>query len=287
MIYTCGFYDDYGYKTLILNRTGLLSNKPVVVAAMGTFSSGALSHKSAKKKLFINVCKVLGLFKKIKWSVTSDLELVDVKKNVNKNAECIIAEDLPRTRVPGLGAKKVCGNVLKIAFLSRISPQKNLLGAIKSLKNLGVEVEFTIYGPEEDKDYWRKCSQELEHLPPNIHWSYEGDVPSEMVQEKLGNHDVLLFPTLGENYGHVIFEALSVGCIPVISDQTPWRTVADRQAGYVLPLTDDMATFTNALNELYKMDAECRHQMALRAVQIAEDKVAQSREETGYRIIFG
>ena len=32
MIYCCGFYDDYGYKTLILNRLGRLFGKPVVVA---------------------------------------------------------------------------------------------------------------------------------------------------------------------------------------------------------------------------------------------------------------
>lgn len=101
LIYTCGFFDDYGYKTLILNRFNQLHRKPVVVASMGTFSMGALSQKSAKKKLFIGCCKALGLFKKIKWSVTSELELKDVKKSIGDDAVCMIAEDLPRMVVPG------------------------------------------------------------------------------------------------------------------------------------------------------------------------------------------
>lgn len=101
LIYTCGFFDDYGYKILLLNRLNMLTGKPVVVASMGTFSEGALSQKLLKKRLFIGCCKALGLFRNIKWSVTSELELRDVKKNIGIDAECIIAEDMPRTNVPG------------------------------------------------------------------------------------------------------------------------------------------------------------------------------------------
>ncbi len=105
LVYTCGFFDDYGYKTLILNRLGFLHGKPVVVASMGTFSKGAMSHKSFKKRAFIGLCKALGLFKHVKWSVTSSLEREDVKYNIGEYAECIIAEDMPRTKVPGRRGK--------------------------------------------------------------------------------------------------------------------------------------------------------------------------------------
>lgn len=101
LIYTCGFFDDYGYKTLLLNRLNQLHGKPVVVASMGTFSKGALSQKPVKKKLFIRCCKTLGLFKKIKWSVTSEMERKDVKESIGDDAVCMIAEDLPRMNVPG------------------------------------------------------------------------------------------------------------------------------------------------------------------------------------------
>lgn len=287
LIYCCGFYDAYGYKTLLLNRIGQLKGKPVVVASMGTFSQGALSHKLLKKKLFINGCKAFGLFRNMKWSVTSELEQADVKKNIGNAADCIIAEDLPRTNVPGISEREENENILKIAFLSRISPQKNLLGTIKCLEQVRSVVEFTIYGPAEDEAYWKVCKAKLEKLPDNIRWRYEGDVPSEAVQEKLQRHEVFLFPTKGENYGHVIFEALSVGCIPVISDQTPWSVIAEKNAGCVLPLSDEMTGFAQVIDRLSEMGIEPRRQIAQRAVQIAWEKVDQSKKETGYRIIFG
>lgn len=117
LIYTCGFFNDYGYKALLLNRFHMLYGKPVVVASMGTFSEGALSQKFLKKKLFIKVCKMFGLFRYIKWSVTSEIELEDVKKNIGENAECIIAEDLPRTTVPG---RRHSGYVVKNDRLGNI-----------------------------------------------------------------------------------------------------------------------------------------------------------------------
>lgn len=176
---------------------------------------------------------------------------------------------------------------LDIVFLSRISPKKNLIGAIKCFGKIKWDVHFTICGPIEDIEYWNRCLEELEHLPANVRWSYEGDVPSEAVQEKLQQYEIFLFPTKGENYGHVIFEALSVGCIPIISDQTPWHVIAERNAGYVLPLTKDMEGFASALDHLYRMQLAERIEMSERAVEIAKEKVRLSHKETGYKIIFG
>ena len=287
LIYSCGFYEEYAYKTLILKKLGKLHGKPVVIASMGALSKGALSNKALKKKVYIAVCEIFGLFKKIKWSVTSELEAADVRNIIGNKAECIIAEDMPRTNIPGITAEKKYEGIPKIAFISRISPTKNLLGAIKSLAEIKKEIFFTIYGPKEDKDYWAVCEKELKKLPDNIHWNYSGDLPSQSVQEALQFNDVFLFPTFGENYGHVIFEALSVGCIPVISDQTPWGIIATEKAGYVLNLTEDMKAFTDKVNELCEMSARQRRTMAENAVRLAEEKVEKSKKETGYRNIFG
>lgn len=283
LIYLSSFYDDYGYKTLILKKKGKITI-PVALASMGVFSKGALAQKALKKKLFITACKMTGLFKGITWSVTSELEANDVKKAIGNKINYVVAEDPPRSSVSGrLSAHHTPARVV---FLSRISPKKNLIGAIKAFYHTKSEMIFTIYGPIEDKEYWNKCKEALEKLPKNIKYVYKGDVLSENVQNTLAEHDIFLFPTLGENYGHVIFEALSVGCIPVISDQTPWESIMHDDAGFILPLTSDMSNYSNVMDRLAEMSIEERYTISERAVNIAKEKVEASIGQTGYRKIL-
>ena len=284
VVYVCGFYNDYGYKTLILNRIGKIK-VPVYVASMGTFSQGALSHKTFKKKSFIFICKLFGLFKKITWSVTSDLEAKDMQAIIGKTAKFIIAEDLPRKSIPGPGERNLVEK--SIVFLSRICPQKNLLGAIKAVEGLKDDVSFDIYGPKEDLEYWNKCEKELMGLPKNIVWRYCGNVPTERVQSILQKYNIFLFPTLGENYGHVIFEALSVGCIPIISDQTPWGIVGAKKAGMILPLSENMNNFSDALSQILNLSKKEKERISYEAMQIAKEKVLASKKSSGYIKIFG
>ncbi len=281
VVYLCSFYDEYGYKTLLLNKRKLLSCK-VALASMGVFSHSALAQKALKKKVFITLCKMLGLFKNVVWSVTSELEADDVKRVVGKNIDYVVAEDLPRTTVPGLSQKEE--GPMKIAFLSRICEHKNpmvVIDAVAQMKNKNVEL--TLFGPVQEQEYWDNCLKKLETL--DISWKYEGDVPSDNVQKVLSKQDVLVLPTKSENYGHVVFEAMSVGCVPIISDRTPWAVVAEKNAGYVLPL--DTKLFAQALDDFCELSDEKKLEMSQCGVELAKEKVRQSREQTGYRTIFG
>lgn len=281
LIYLCSFYDDYGYKLLLLNKKNKIQC-PVVVASMGVFAEAALKQKSAKKRIFISLCKFLGLFKNITWSVTSELEAKDVKKAMGNNIDYIVAEDLPRLSIPGKTKKEYSG-ILKVVFLSRICAHKNLDFAIRALNKMKEPVEFTIYGPIQEMEYWEKCEELLKNV--RFSWTYGGDVPSEQVQKTLADYDVLIFPSKSENYGHVIFEALSVGCIPVISDKTPWNELNNKKAGYELPL--DESIFTNTLDDFANLSVQEKEKLENNAIQYANEKLTTSLKETGYRKIFG
>ena len=147
LIYVCGPYNAYAYKTLILKRIGLLKQQ-IIVASMGSFSKGAFKIKAYKKKLFVSLCRGLGLYKNISWSVTSKLEEEDVRNIVGKDAICCIAEDLPRKVLEISIPRK--SMLLKVIFISRISEMKNLLFAINILRNIKSKIIFDIYGPLED-----------------------------------------------------------------------------------------------------------------------------------------
>lgn len=285
LVYLCGFYSSYGYKTLILNRFGCLFGKPVVIAPMGSFSEGALAQKSKKKKIFITICKLFGLFKNIRWSVTSELEVGDVKREINEKAMCVIAEDPPRASIKVEHKNLVDGEKIKIVFISRVSPKKNLLYAIQVLKNVRCDIKFDIYGPLEDKAYWNNCKSLLLELPDNIKWNYCGEVDTNHVPEIFTKYDLFLFPTLGENYGHVIFEALAAGCVPIISDQTPWDDIQKKKAGYIIPLYDQ-DRYCKIIEEYQSKSITERKKISENAVEVAKQKVEQSKVHSGYRDIF-
>ncbi len=283
IIYVCGPYDDYAHKTMILKRIGIIK-QPLVIASMGSFSQGAYGLKNGKKELFVFICKLLGLFKHLSWSVTSKFEADDVRRIIGENANCIVAEDLPRA-VPDSELPHKDG-VLKVIFLSRICKMKNLLGAIEILGNVNANVQFDVYGTMEDEAYWQECKKALQGLPENISWNYQGTADPERVIEVFAGYDVFLFPTLGENYGHVIFEALAGGAIPIISDQTPWKDLDQYNCGKVLAL-EDKEQFSTAIEYLDAMPAEQLHQMKKAARKYAKQKYNNSVVNTGYRKIFG
>jgi hypothetical protein len=284
IVYCCGPYNDYAIKAMVLKRLGFFKI-PLVIASMGSFSKGALSIKSKKKKIFLNIMKKLGFFKKIIWSVTSNIEEKELKKILGKNEKCIIAEDLPRVeRVNHRYRKEI--NTLKVIFISRISKMKNLEAAIEIISRINdYSIIFDIYGNIEDKEYWRLCKKELEKLPMNIKWKYQGECDSNNVIETLANYDVFLFPTLGENFGHVISEALLAGCVPVISDQTPWLDLDNYKCGNVINLKN-INSFVDILVKYIKMDEIDFNIYVRNAQKYIKEKNYNSIKNTGYKEIF-
>ena len=137
--------------------------------------------------------------------------------------------------------------LLRLVFLSRISPKKNLDYALQVLSKIKCEVEFYIYGPLEDARYWQSCQALIRELPATMKVAYRGSVKHKNVAEKIACYDLFFFPTHGENYGHVIAESLSVGTPVLLSDQTPWRDLSDDGLGWDLTLKN-IAGFVEIIN---------------------------------------
>lgn len=259
LLYLNGTYNTTTIATLLLRRLGLIGGKPVLLAPRGHLETGALSLKPRKKRIFLTAAKVVGLFSNLSWHAASANERDDVLREFGQG-------ELPRihvvqnlvatspTDVIATPAPKRAG-ALRIVFLSRISRKKNLDFALRVLALLQGKVHFDIYGPAEDAAYWDECQSLVTTLPPNISVNYRGMVAPADVVATLAQYHLLLFPTLGENFGHIIAESLLAGCPVLISDRTPWQDVESQQAGWVLPLTAP-ENFTQRIQQLIDMDAE-------------------------------
>ena len=284
LIYLCGCFNDYARVTLLLKKQGKIKAK-VVIASMGLFSPGAFRIKYPKKKAYMEILKALGMFRQAEWSVTDAAEEADVKRIVGPRAVCHFAHDIPQTmdRLPEPVPKTEEG--LRVVFLSRISRKKNLDYAIDVLRGVRGKVLFDFYGPREDASYFAECMEKAGELPANVTCTYKGGVTFDQVISTLSKYQVFLFPTRGENYGHVIYEALAGGCFPVISDQAPWQQLEDRGIGRVIPL-DRPGEYTEVLQKLTEMSDEKIRAIQQRAAAYAKE-YADHLDYSGYREIFG
>jgi glycosyltransferase involved in cell wall biosynthesis len=213
---------------LFIRLIGLSEKKPIILAPRGEFSVEALALKASKKKLYLGIFKWLKIHQKLIFQASSAYESEDIFRVVGLS-NIIVAEDLVfmgnhliREPVSRINKFRTPGP-LRIVFLSRISPMKNLDYLLLSLGKVNAAVEFSIYGPIEDVKYWSLCQKIIQNLPANINLSYKSEVKYEQVPQILGKYDLFVFPTRGENFGHVIFESLSVGTSVIISDKTLWQ----------------------------------------------------------------
>lgn len=254
VIYLQGLFQNCIIPCLFLAKK---HNIPVLLAPRGELCAGAFKKKY-KKVPYIIFLKIFGLLNKVHFQSTSEEETEAIMQHLG------ITEDRIHflTNVPSVPKKEYPmpekqPGVAKFVFISRIVRKKNLKAAISYFKNIDGDVTFDIYGPIEDKDYWRECQDEIKLLPSNIKVNYCGLVSHDQIHETFSRYHAFLFPTFSENFGHVIAEALSVGCPVIISDQTPWNDVEKYNAGWALAI-DKEQLFVNAIRALmgYKNNDE-------------------------------
>jgi glycosyltransferase involved in cell wall biosynthesis len=82
---------------------------------------------------------------------------------------------------------------LRIIFLSRISPMKNVHYALDVLSKVRLPISFHIHGPVEDEAYWRQCEAHIAQSPGHIDITYRGSVMFDQVAETMPNHDPFFF----------------------------------------------------------------------------------------------
>ena len=235
-------YDNYYFNSLfskyftlkpllLLNK---LSSKKVIIAPRGMLGKGALSIKPIKKKIFIQIAKLLGYYKNVIWHATNPEEKNDIIINFGKDCAVKIASNISHCIIIKKEITKV-KNELKLIFFSRISPKKNLLYTLEILKDIP-NVSLTIYGSIEDDDYWKRCSDFIQ--ANNLNVKYKGELIPAKVISTLSNYHFFILPTLHENYGHVIVEALTAGCGLIISKNTPWQQLKLKGIGWDIKLDD-------------------------------------------------
>ena len=255
LIYINSFFDIMTQSFMLLRMIGKVKSN-VVISPRGELAKGSLSIKSTKKRVYLFLYKLFNLSNNIVFHTTSKKDRENVKTMFPANeVVCIQNPKEVNNREYTLPFKEEAH--LKMVFISRIVPVKNLLFAIELLtqKRFAGEIIFDIYGSDEDKSYFAKCQQAIKKLPDNVKVTYHGFLEPEKISETLSQYHLFFLPTKGENFGHAIVEAMEVGIIPLISDATPWQNLEKFDAGFSLSL-DNTKDFMRAIEKVLQLDNE-------------------------------
>ena len=271
IVYLNSFFSPrFSFIPLLIAK---LLRQSVILGPRGEFSEGALSLKTQKKQLFIKLHKFFRLHRGMVFQASSDYEAEDIRRVLGPKVDIQIAEDIGAQEfAEALPPRTSKG--LKVIFVSRISPMKNLLTALEMLQAVQQPVLYHIYGPIEDVEYWAKCEAIIDILPSHIQVEYKGELTPDEVVPTLSAYDLFFMPTKGENYGHVIAEALCAGLPILIADTTPWRNLQEQGIGWDLPLSDPSA-FSTAIDQLALMPASDHLHMRETVLAWAKNKFSQ------------
>ena len=254
MIYLNSLFDRaFSMKPLLALGCG--RSTPILLTPRGELSTGALGLKAWRKRMFLNIANAIGLYKNVYWHACSKPEAAHIHAHFSPELSRVsLASNLPEAEQISIRrhTTKQLGK-LRIVLVARIAPMKNTHAAIRMACQLPGEVVLDLWGPLEDRDYWEICQREIALSPPGLKVNYRGEVEHEKLHALLHEYDVMLLPTLGENFGHSIIEALDAGLPVVISDRTPWRNLEQAAVGIDLPLEDE-AAFVRALARYQAMN---------------------------------
>ncbi len=285
LVYLNSFWSfPFSINVVRLKNKGLI-NPPILLAPRGMLGKGALGLKSFKKNIFISLARVLGSYEKIIFHATQKQEESDIRSKF-KSTKILVAPNVNSSPItPNKSTKTV--NHLKLFYLSRVAKVKNLHYAIEILTSVPshYKVEYDIFGNSEETEYWNLCEELIAKLPPHISVNYKQELQFDKVQEVICNYHCLLLPTLNENYGHSIVEALLCGCPAIISDQTPWNDIHEVDAGYAIDLNDKQL-FVDAIVHYAALNQEDFIVKSKKAINYISNKIDLDYIANQYKSLF-
>lgn len=229
---------------------------PLLVSPRGEVCHNTFHMKYVKKKIVSVIARLIGVYDNAFFHATSEEEREGLIKYYGVDSKKVFL-------VPNISSNlelkkhviKKNKNELNVVFISRIQEKKNLLDAVVSVSKLKGRVKFDIYGPMESPDYWERCKSNINNNSEQVIIQYKGALKPEDVGSTFAKYHCFLFPTISENYGHVIAESISNMCPVLLSrGTTPWDDL-DGKAGFTYSL-DRKQEIVECLNKVLKMNEE-------------------------------
>ena len=250
-------YADWAIRKMRRNGWGKFPK--VVNAPRGTLAKWSLEHSKWRKKAFGLYAQKAALAHTDMFHATSEKEYEEIRAAGYKQPVAIvpIGMDLPRVKHMRQGETK------KVAFFGRLHKVKavdNLVLAWATLMKRDSSImagwELLIAGPDCGV---KELLVSMVHELALRNVRFVGEINGAAKYEFLSQADIYVLPSLTENFGITLAEALACGTPCIASKGTPWAGLEREKAGRWIPI--GVEPLAAALKDMMAMSDDERSTM--------------------------
>ena len=207
------------YPTNIAARIAVKNKIPYVISPRGMLEKKLVKSKSSTvKNIWLKMFEKKTLEQANLIHLTSDREHEELVKFDYSFPKTIVIPNGVDAKLIADGKNLEGSSTFQILFIGRINWKKRIDKLIESIKYLSFELKLIIAGNDED-EYKDQLSKLIKDIGiderANISIEFVGEKHDEEKHNLFLESDVMVLPSLSENFGNTVIEAMAAGC-PVI-----------------------------------------------------------------------
>lgn len=241
---------------------------PYVVSPRGMLDPWALSVKKWKKRIARWLYQDRDLQDAAAFHATAELEAEHVRE-LGFRQPIIIAPNAVelQEKMPDWHRN---GKIKTAIFLSRLHPGKGLLTLAESWAKVRPQGwKMVVVGPD-DYGHKQEVVAKLEELGIKDEWEFVGMVGDEEKWEYYRQADLLIHPSVSENFGITIAEGLAAGLPVICTKGAPWKDIEEHKCGWWIDI--GVETLVQALKEAMFLSDKDRQAMGERGQKLITEK---------------
>ncbi|HBB86431.1 MAG TPA: hypothetical protein DC047_02315 [Blastocatellia bacterium] len=269
----------WSYPGNVAARACRAAKVPYIVRPCGMLDQWSLGQKTFKKRIYSTLFERKNINSAAALWFTSEGERDGAQKFDYSCADAVVPlglapeaySDLPvagtfRNSHPQLIGKRL------ILFLGRITPKKRTDLLVKAFAEISADfpdVSLVIAGPDEGT-YLSEVQQLATNLGIGGRTVFTGALRGREVQAALVDTDVFVLPSLHENFGVSVIEAMACG-VPIILSNLVNLAGLIREESAGLSIAPDQNSLVAALRRILS-DPEAAREMGMNGRKLALDR---------------
>ena len=239
-----------------------------LISPRGMLDPWALSVKRWKKRVAMALYQRGDLTSAVAFHVTAALEEESVRKQGLKQKVIVAPNgvDIPASMPP----RRVLDSTKTALFLSRLHPGKGLLTLAEAWSRVRpTGWRMKVVGPD---SYGHKNDvvEELLRLGIRDDWEFVDTLDDVKKWEAYRSADLLVHPSVSENFGITIAEGLAAELPVICTKGTPWGIVEERKCGWWIDI--GVGPLEESLQDATSLSNADRQAMGERGRKLVEEK---------------